>query len=501
MTEHVHRKLSFGEKAGYSLGDAATNFFFQTMLMFQNGFYTDAFGLSSAAAFWLFLLVRLWDAFFDPVVGIAADRTNTRWGKFRPWILWTALPFGLVFWLTFTTPAFGASAKIIYAWATYVVLMMLYSANNTPYSALTGVMTEDVNERTSISAYRFFSAMVATLIVQGLTLPLVAKFGHGDSAKGWSITIGIYACICVVFYLIAFFSVRERIRPDPKQKTSVRGDIADVFKCPPWVVMFLLTLCIFITLAWRGSSMYYYFTYYVDHSKLIDFLNAVGLGGAVAGQASWWKTVLGWFGLIVSPDGSNAGGVGFGFFNMTGTALTIVGVLCAKPLSTRFGKKTVFLAGMGAATVVTALIYVVPQESVTLLFWLSLAWPACWGPTIPLLWAMIADVADYSEWKTGRRATGFVYAGIVFALKAGLMGGALTNGVLGAYGYVANVAQTERALHGIRLSATVFAAIPFALGVVCLALYPISKELNLRIADELAERRKKFAAENPTAAT
>ena len=491
---HVSQRLSFREKAGYSLGDAATNFFFQTMLMYQNRFYTDTFGISAAAAFWLFLLVRLWDAFFDPVVGITSDRTNTRWGKFRPWVLWTALPFALVFWLTFTTPSFGPSAKIIYAWATYVVLMMLYSANNTPYSALTGVMTEDVDERTSISTYRFFSAMMATLVVQGLTRPLVDKFGHGDSAKGWSITIGIYACICCVFYLITFLTVRERVRPDPKQQTSVRRDIADVLKCPPWVVMFLLTLCIFITLAWRGSSMDYYFTYYVDRAKLIDFLGSVGLGGAAVGQASWWKTILGWFGLIVAPDGSNAGGVGFGFFNMAGIALTIVGVLCSKPLAMRFGKKAVFLAGMGTATVVTALIYVVPRESVGLLFWLSLAWPAAWGPTIPLLWAMIADVADYSEWKTGRRATGFVYAGIVFALKAGLMGGAFTNAVLAAHGYVANVAQSERALHGIRLSATIYSAIPFAVGLMCLVLYPISKELNLRIGDELAERRKKFGA-------
>jgi Na+/melibiose symporter-like transporter len=491
---HIVQKLSFREKLGYSLGDAATNFFFQTMLMFQNRFYTDTFGISAAAAAWLFLVVRLWDACFDPMVGIASDRTNSRWGKFRPWVLWTALPFGLVFWLTFTTPSFGASTKIIYAWGTYIVLMMLYSANNTPYSALTGVMTEDVDERTSISTYRFFSAMVATLIVQGLTRPLVYKFGHGDDAKGWSITIGIYACICVVFYFIAFASVRERVRPDPKQQTSVKGDIADVFKCRPWVLMFLLTLCIFITLAWRGSSMDYYFNYYVDRAKLIDFLNAVGLGGAAGGQLSWGKTMLNWFGLIVAPDGSNAGGVGFGFFNMTGITLTIVGVLFSKPLSVRFGKKGVFLTGMGAATVVTALIYIVPRDNVTLLFWLSLAWPAAWGPTIPLLWAMIADVADYSEWKTGRRATGFVYAGIVFALKAGLMGGAFTNGVLAAYGYVANVPQTEQALHGIRLSATVFAAIPFAVGLVCLAFYPISKELNLRIGDELAERRKKFAA-------
>jgi Na+/melibiose symporter-like transporter len=487
------QRLSFREKFGYSLGDAATNFFFQTMLMYQNRFYTDTFGLSAAAAFWLFLLVRFWDAFFDPVVGVASDRTNSRWGKFRPWVLWSALPFGLVFWLTFTTPHFGPEAKIIYAWATYLLLMMLYSANNTPYSALTGVMTEDVDERTSISTYRFFSAMVATLVVQGLTRPLVYKFGHGDDAKGWSITIGIYAALSVVFYLITFVSVRERVRPDPAQKTSVRGDMADVLKSRPWIMMFLLTLCIFITLAWRGSSMDYYFKYYVDRGRLLQFLQTVGLGAPAVGATSWWKTVLDWFGLTVAPNGSNAGDVGFGFFNMSGIALTIFGVLCSKPLSMRFGKKTVFLVGMAAATVVTALIYVVPSDSVGLLYVLSLAWPAAWGPTIPLLWAMIADVADYSEWKTGRRATGFVYAGIVFALKAGLMGGALTSLVLAAYGYVPNVAQSTLALHGIRLSATVFSAVPFALGLICVALYPITKELNLRIGGELAERRKTFA--------
>ncbi len=488
------QRLSFREKFGYSLGDAATNFFFQTMLMYQNRFYTDTFGISAAAAFWLFLLVRFWDAFFDPVVGVLSDRTNSRWGKFRPWVLWSALPFGLVFWLTFTTPHFGPEAKIIYAWATYLVLMMLYSANNTPYSALTGVMTEDGDERTSISTYRFFSAMVATLVVQGLTRPLVYKFGHGDDAKGWSITIGIYAALSVVFYLITFVSVRERVRPDPAQKTSVRGDIADVVKCRPWIMMFLLTLCIFITLAWRGSSMDYYFKYYVDRGRLLQFLQTVGLGAPAVGVVSWWKTVLDWFGLTVAPNGSNAGDVGFGFFNMSGIALTIAGVLCSKPLSMRFGKKAVFLAGMGVATIVTALIYVVPSDSVGLLYLLSLAWPAAWGPTIPLLWAMIADVADYSEWKTGRRATGFVYAGIVFALKAGLMGGALTSLVLAAYGYVPNVAQSSAALHGIRLSATVFSAVPFALGLICLALYPITRELNLRIGGELAERRKKFSA-------
>jgi len=487
-------KLSFREKAGYSLGDAATNFFFQAMIMYQGGFYTDVMGLSSRAAFWLFLVIRGWDAFFDPIVGTLADRTNTRWGKFRPWVLWTALPFGLILWLAYSVPSFEGTARVVYAYVTYTLLMMVYSANNTPYSALNGVMTGDAAERTSLATYRFVAAMAATLMVQGFTLPLVGKLGGGNAAKGWSLTFAIFGGLSVLFYLMAFFSTRERILPDPKQKTSVKQDVADVFKCGPWVAMFFITLFVFTTLALRGTSMYYYFTYFVDKASLLSFLQSVGLGDVGFSEPGWGKTVLGWFGFILVQDGSNITAVGFSVFNIAGNLVTILGVLCSKPLAARFGKKAVFGTGLFLTTVVTAVIYFVPSSSVGTLFVLSLLWPAAYGPTIPLLWAMIADVADFSEWKTGRRATGFVYAGIVFALKAGLgIGGALANAITGAYGYIPNREQSEQALHGIKLSATLFSALPFALGVLCLLGYPISKHLNAQIGEELAARRKKFA--------
>ena len=188
MAEEFHQKLSFREKAGYGFGDAAANFVFQTMLIFQLGFYTDTFGITAAAAGTLLLVGRFWDAFFDPFMGVVADRTNTRWGKFRPWVLWSAIPFAVMFTLTFTTPHFGGTAKLIYAYVTYFLLMTVYSVNNLPYSALNGVMTADVDEHTSLSSYRFFFAMAAAFVVQGLTLPMVSKFGHGDNAKGWSMT-------------------------------------------------------------------------------------------------------------------------------------------------------------------------------------------------------------------------------------------------------------------------------------------------------------------------
>jgi GPH family glycoside/pentoside/hexuronide:cation symporter len=486
--------LSFKEKAGYALGDAATNFFFQAMIMYQGKFYTDVMGLSSSAAAWLFLIVRGWDALFDPIIGTLADRTNTRWGKFRPWVLWTAVPYGAVLWLAYTVPNFEGTARLIYAYITYTLLMMIYSANNTPYSALNGVMTGDNNERTSLAQFRFVAAMVAQLIVQGLTLPLVDKFGAGNPARGWSMTFAIFGALVAVFCVIAFFCSRERVQPDPAQKSSVRQDIADVFRCGPWVAMFLITIFVFTTLALRGTSIYYYFTYYVNKEALLGFVQSFGLGNVAGGDPSWWKTVLGWFGFILTPDGSNATSVGLSLFNIAGTIVTIVGVLCSKPLAARFGKKAVFGWGLFLTTLVTAIIFVVPPDAIGTLFLLSLLWPAAYGPTIPLLWAMIADIADYSEWKTGRRATGFVYAGIVFALKAGLgIGGALANGIIGSYGYVANVAQSPTALYGIKVSATLYSAIPFALGVACLVAYPISKSVNQQISAELEARRKKYA--------
>jgi Na+/melibiose symporter-like transporter len=488
------QKLSFAEKAGYALGDAATNFFFQAMIMYQGKFYTDVMGLSSSAAAWLFLIVRGWDAIFDPIVGTLADRTDTRWGKFRPWVLWTAVPYGVILWLAYTVPAFEGTSRLIYAYLTYTLLMMVYSANNTPYSALNGVMTGDNDERTSLAQFRFVAAMVAQLIVQGLTLPLVDKFGAGNPARGWSVTFGIFGALVVLFCVIAFLCARERVRPDPRQKSSIRQDIADVFRCPPWVAMFLITIFVFTTLALRGTSIYYYFTYYVNKDALLAFVQGFGLGNVAVGDPAWWKTVLGWFGFILTPDGSNTTSVGLSLFNIAGTIVTIVGVLCSKPLAARFGKKAVFGWGLFFTTVVTAAIFFVPPDAIGTLFLLSLLWPAAYGPTIPLLWAMIADVADYSEWQTGRRATGFVYAGIVFALKAGLgIGGALANGIIGSYGYVANVPQSAPALHGIRLSATFYSALPFALGVICLIVYPITKDLNERISTELETRRRKYA--------
>jgi Na+/melibiose symporter-like transporter len=489
------QKLAVREKIGYAMGDVATNFFFQSMILYQTRFYTDTVGLSAVAVGTMFLILRLADAVFDPAIGALSDRTRTRWGNFRPWVLWTAVPFGVVFWLVYVTPDVGPQGKLIYAYLTYTLVMMLYSANNTPYSALMGVMTGDASERSSLASYRFVGALVGQFVIQALPLPLVAKFGGGNSAKGWAMTMAIFGGLIIVLNLITFSSTRERVAPPPGEKHPLSADLRDVFTCRPWIVMFVLTLLVFTMLVVRGSSSNYFFAYYLDQGQVREFLGKLGLVGLGGGEVTGWRAALDGLGLLVKPDNSNASAVGLSLFFVIGSLVQIVGIVVSKPLADRFGKKAVFISGVAVTTVATLAVYLVGPTSVGLLFWLGVLWAVGWGPTVPLLWVMIADVADYSEWKTSRRATGFMFAGILFALKAGLsLGGALSAWIIDAYGYVPNAVQSERALQGIRLGTSVYPAIALGFVLVCLAIYPIGKALGLRIQAELTERRSAYAA-------
>jgi Na+/melibiose symporter-like transporter len=490
------QKLSLVEKAGYSLGDAAANFVFQTMILFQLSFYTDTLGITAAAAGTLLLVGRLWDAFFDPMMGVMADRTKTRWGKFRPWVLWTAIPWGVALVLAYTTPDWGTMGKLVYACLTNILLMTLYSANNTPYSAMTGVMTGDINERTSLSSYRFVAAMIAQLIVGGFTLPLVAKFGHGNNAKGWQMTMALWATICMVCFVITFLTTRERIQPDPKQKVSARLDFGDLLKNGPWIAMFILTVSHFLVLAMRGGTMFYYFRYYLNQDRLFGLLQSLGLSAASGTvPTGTWHYLLSTFGLIVDAAKTNVSSVGFSLFNMSSLFVTVIGVLCSTLLSIRFGKKAVAIAGFSTTTIFMALFVLLPPTAIGTVFILEYIRALTYAPTIPLIWAMFADVVDYAEWKTGRRTTGVIYATILFGLKAGLsLGGAIAGWLLSGYGYRANAVQTAGALRGIRMTMSVYPAAFFLIVIVCLSCYKIGKKLNIQIQDELAERRKGFAA-------
>jgi glycoside/pentoside/hexuronide:cation symporter, GPH family len=497
MSEPTAQRLSFFEKAGYSLGDGAANFVFMTMILFQLNFYTDTMGLAAATAGSLLLVGRLWDAFFDPMMGLMADRTNTRWGKFRPWVLWTAIPWGVVMVVAYTTPNFSTTGKIFYACVTNMLLMTLYSANNTPYSAMTGVMTGDVNERTSLSSFRFVSAMIAQLIVGGFTLPLVAKFGHGDNAKGWQITMALWATICVILFVITFATTKERIQPDPKQKSDAKKDFSTLLKTGPWIAMFVLTLAHFSVLAMRGGTLSYYFQYYVSQDRLYTLLQSAGLVNPAAHGV--WSSLLNTFGLVVDANRSNVSSVGFSLFNMSSQFVTVIGVLCSMYLSMKFGKKAVAIAGFSLTTIFMGLFALLPPDAVGSLFLLEYVRALTYAPTIPLIWSMYADVVDYSEWKTGRRITGVIYATILFGLKTGLsLGGAMAGWLLSGFGYRANAVQTADSLRGIRLTISLFPTILFAVVIVCLICYKIGRKLNIQIQDELAERRKNFApAQSP----
>jgi glycoside/pentoside/hexuronide:cation symporter, GPH family len=445
--------LSFKEKFGYGLGDMAANFVFQAMMALQLNFYTDTFGLIPAQAGTMFLVVGLGAAIFNPVMGVIADRTHTRWGRFRPWLLWTAVPFGVIGILTFTTPDLSPAAKIIYAWITYLLLRLVYTINNVPYAALTGVMTDDPNERTSIASYRQFFANSAGFIVTSLAIPMVLWLGHGNNARGYQLTMGSFSVVSVVLFLIAFSVTRERIEPDPKQKSSVLQDLGDLMHNGPWITLFLVTTFYFIALMIRGSVMLPYFKY-CSGSQII-----------------------------------------FSWFNGFGLTALLVGVACSTTMTKRMGKRMLFFWSMLLTGVFNISLLFLPATATTSIIVLEVLRQFAFGCSGPLLWAMMGDVADFGEWKTGRRATATVTSAVVFALWVGLaLGGAIAGWLLSFFGYVPNVAQTEHALLGIRLIASVFSGAAFLAAAVCLLFYGITMKLNLTISRDLSERRKGYTS-------
>jgi GPH family glycoside/pentoside/hexuronide:cation symporter len=502
------QKLSVTEKVGYSLGDAAANFVFMTMILFQANFYTDVMGLAAGTAAIILLVARLWDAFFDPVMGALADRTRSRWGRFRPWILATALPWGIVMFLAYTTPSGWSSQSIvIYALVTNMLLMTLYSANNMPYSALGGVMTGDAYERTSLNAYRFVAVNLAQLIVAGFTLPLVAKFaasyGIGATARatGWQITMGIWAVVCVVFFLITFATTRERVEATVEHRSSLKQDFADLLANRPWLVMFVMTLIHFTILSLRGGAFYNYYHYYADKGAMYDWLEKLHLTTGPVAEGAAPGGILEFLGWVVHADrsnlaGSNVADVAQSVINVIEKVVFIAVILLSPMMSKAYGKKAIAVVGFALTTIVSALFYLLAPNQIGWMVALTIAGGITYGPTIPVLWAMFADVADYGEWKNGRRTTGIIFATIGFALKAGLsLGAFVLLMLLSSYGYAPNQEQGPEALQGIRLAASIYPAILFAVCTVLLTIYQINKRLTLQIASDLAGRRGMPAAE------
>ncbi|MDM7925040.1 MAG: MFS transporter [bacterium] len=454
-------KLSFWEKAGYGCGDLASVLFWQTIMVYLFFFYTDVFGLTAAAAGTMMGVSRLLDAFIDVGVGVTADRTKTRWGKFRPYLLWMSLPLAVAAVLTFITPDFGPNLKLVYAYVTFIAFMFFYSAINIPYTALLGVISPDPNERTSASSFKFVGAYLAGIIVSATALPLSRYLGDGQPKKGWPITMTIYAAAAVVLFLITFLSTRERIQPIAKEKTSIRGDLKDLFKNTPWIILFAVTILFILFVCIRLAVTTHYFKYYVGE-QTVAFLG---------------KT----YGFEVLTSA----------FNVVGQAFSLIGVLLV-PWFTRVArKKRAVLILLATAILCTGSFYLFAPGQLLLIFGMQILGSITGGPISAVLWAMYADTADYSEWKTGRRATGLVYSASIMSNKIGwAVGTAIAGFILSAYGFVPDVIQNEGVLRGLKAMMSV---IPLVMGAVAFLLllffYKLDDDVMKKIKEELEARR------------
>ena len=425
--EYMEQKITIREKVGFSLGDAAANFIFQTIMLLQLQFYTDSFGISAGVVAVLFLVGRLVGAAADPVMGAIADRTETKWGKFRPWILWTAVPFGIFGFLAFYTPThMEETGKIIWAFATYILLMLVYSANNIPYSALSGVITGDQKERSNLFSVRFVFVVLATIAIQGFAKPMVNHLGHGDSAHGYMITMGIFSALAMLFFFLTFSWTKERIKPNPEQKQSLKQDVTDLLSNKPWIIMFAVFVMMFIFLSIRNGMLVFYFEYYLDVPTMGSIMNSVN------------HATFGFFEFLglAGPNADAADSI-FGITNILGQLAAILGIMVGNQFVKRMGKRNTFIGGLVLAMLSGAAFYIIPPSSIGMVFLLQIVFNFFWGTTMPVPWAMMADVADYSDWKLNRRSTAIVFAGIVIGLKVGLaLGGALSGLLLKWYNYV-----------------------------------------------------------------
>lgn len=406
--------LSIREKLGYGLGDAGFNLYWTAIASFIAAFYTDVFGISAAAAGTMLFTTKIIDAFTDPLMGAIADRTRSKFGKFRPYLLWGSLPLAGAAVLTFTTPDLSNNGKLIWAYLTYTAMMLCYTIISTPYSALSGVMTADSQQRTSLISIRFIFAFSCGALVNKFTLPLVELLGKGNAQLGWQLTMALYGLAAIIIFAICFANTKERITPPPQQKTNPIEDIGDLIKNRPWLILFALAMIIMMTITMRAGSGYYYFTYYVERTDLIS-------------SYLFWQ-------MIAYAAGA-----------------------CAAPLLTRYIEKTkLLMILMGIVGTLSILFFFVPKDWIWAMFALNILISLALGPKSPLTWSMYADTADYNEWKTGRRATAMTFSAATFSQKlGGALGSAIMLWLLAAIGYVAKEAQEGASLLGINLLQTV----------------------------------------------
>lgn len=444
------QSLTLSEKLGYACGDVASNFYWRVFDVFLFIFYTDVFGIDPIAVGTMMLVTRLIDAFSDPLMGALADRTQTRFGKFRPYLIWGIIPIAAAGVLTFTVPDLGDGGKLIWAYGTYIFMMLAYTFINVPYGALLGVVTGDSQQRTTLTSFRFIGAFTGGALVAQFTMPLVTYLGSGDEALGWQLTMGLYGIIAAALFATTFFTTKERISPPVGQKTPVLQDLKDLTQNKPWLVLFTLALVIMLTITLRGSSGTFYFKYYVGQADLIGSFATVYMLSLLVGAAS-------------------------------------------TPILTKFcDKKKLLTILMVVVGVLSIIFYFVPKDWVAVMFALQIAIGLALGPKSPLVFSMYADTADYSEWRTGRRATAMIFSAAAFAQKlGGALAGAMMGWLLGSMGYVANQTQSNASELGIVLLMTLIPGSFALISVFIVRAYPLGEEKLQKVQAELMQNKLK----------
>lgn len=436
------------ERLGYGVGDFGFNLYWTTIGSFLAAFYTDVFGLAAAAAGTMLFATKLIGAVTDPLMGALADRTTTRWGKFRPYLVVFALPMAAAAWFTFTTPNLDQTGKLLWAYISYALMMLVYSALSTPYSALCGVITSDSRERVALVSTRFAFAFAGAFVVNQWTLSLVAALGGSNPTQGWPRTMLLYGMIAALTFFVTFAVSRERVAPVQSAPTSPRADLADLASNRPWLVVVALSMAVMVTFTMRAGSGFYYFKYHVNRPDLLSsYLAAQSV--ALAG------------GAIAAPF----------LVRLVDKSRLLVLLLC-------------FVSALSFA------LYLVPADRIELIFGLNVLISFALGPKSPLTWTMYAEAADYNEWKTGRRATGMTFAAGTFAQKVGgALGSAGMLWCLGWLGYAANEAQSDASVGAIVALQTLVPGGFALLGALAMRFYPLDEAALSTLSVELAERR------------
>lgn len=457
--------IKLKEKIGYGFGDMASSMFWKLFGSYLMIFYTDVFGLPAAVVGTLFLVTRVWDSAFDPIVGVVADRTHSRWGKFRPYLLFLAIPFSVIGVLTFVTPPFGDNGKLIYAYVTYSLMMMVYSAINVPYASLLGVMSDNPKERNTLSTYRMAFAYIGSFIALLLFMPMV-NFWSGHSKEiaaqqqGWTLAVAVIAVMCALLFIGCFAFTRERVKALHEKQAPLKEDLKDLWKNRPWWILLGAGVAALVFNSIRDGATVYYFKYFIVEE---DF------------------QTISFFGVSFVLSG---------LYLSVGQIANIAGVILAAPVSNRIGKKQTYMGSMAIATVLSILFFWFDKDNLALIFTFQILISICAGSIFPLLWSMYADCTDYSELKTGNRATGLIFSSSSMSQKFGwAIGSALTGWLLSYFGFVANEVQQAEAIQGIKMFMSFLPAAGTLLSIVFISMYPLSEKKMLEVSAALKSRR------------